>query len=172
MSIGSDVFSSGRFRDTSGPEDEQSLFNSLTRASRFAREFRTKLRHGELSRAPLKMIRFQVEGASIQCDWMARAPDPWDSGLSTVLQLKHTSLQTLKDAMNVRALLFDVFPYAESAEVRIFREYDEYRREIVMVGLLHRNDNSARTVQSLAMRAKILGFRFHMEGDILRNFKQ
>jgi len=172
MSIGSAVFSSGRFRDTSGPEDEQLLFSSLTRASHFIRDFGSRLRHGELSRAPLKMIRFQVEGASIQCDWMARAPDPWDAGLPTVMQLKHSSLQALKDAVNVRALLFDAFPVAESAEVRIFREYDEYRRELVITGLLHRNDNSARSVQSLVMRAKILGFRFHMEGDVLRKLQQ
>jgi len=170
MPVGSAVFSSGRFRESSGPEEEQQLFNKLTRASHFIRDFRFRLRHGELSRAPLKMIRFQVEGGSIQCDWMPRAPDPWDMHLPATQQLKHSSLQALKDALNVRALLFDAFPDAESAEVRIFREYDDYRREIVITGLLHRNDNSARNVQSLVMRAKILGFRFRMEGDVLRKF--
>lgn len=168
MSFGSAVFSSGPHRDASRPEEENALFNQLIRASHFLRDLRFRLRHGELSRAPLKMLRFQVVEANLECDWMARASDPWDTDLPSAIQQRHVSLQALKDALSVRTFLFDAFPAAESAEVRVFRESDDYRREMVISGLLHRNDNSARQVQSIAMRAKVLGFRFRLEGDVLR----
>ena len=172
MTFGSAIFSSGPIRDTSRPEEEDTLFIQLTRASHFLRDIRFRLRYGELSRAPLKVLRFQVSEATVECDWIARAPDPWDATLPTAVQQRHFSLQALKDAMNIRALLFDAFPGAESAEVRIFRESKDYRREIVVTGLLHRNDHSAREVPSIAMRAKVLGFRFRMEDNILRNIEK
>jgi hypothetical protein len=167
MSFGSAVFSSGPLRGASRPEEEEGLFDQLTRASHFLRDIRFRLRHGELSRAPLKMLRFQVAEATVECDWMARAADPWDADLPAAVRLRNASLQALKDALMVRALLFDAFPKAESAEVRVFRESDDYMREMVISGYLHRNDNTGRQVHSIVMRAKVLGFRFRMESEIL-----
>lgn len=167
MTFSSAIFSSGPIRDTSRPEEESGLFDQLTRASHFLRDIRYRLRHGELSRSPLKMLRFQVSESTVECDWMARAADPWDADLPAAVQQKHVSMQAIKDALSVRVLLFDAFPKAESAEVRVFRESDEYMRELIISGFLHRNDNTGRQVNSIMMRAKVLGFRFRMEGDIL-----
>ena len=168
MSLGSAIFSSGPIRDTSRPEEEYGLFDQLTRVSHFLRDIRFRLRHGELSRAPLKILRFQVVEATVECDWMARAADPWDADLPANVRLRHASLQAIKDAIKVRALLFDSFPKAESAEVRVFRESDDYTREMIISGYLHRNDNTGRQVNSIVMRAKVLGFQFRMENEILR----
>jgi hypothetical protein len=168
MSFGSAVFSSGPIRDTSRPEEENGLFDQLTRASHFLRDIRYRLRHGELSRAPLRMLRFQVADATVECDWLARAADPWDADLSPAVRQRHASLQAIKDALRIRVLLFDAFPKAESAEVRVFRESEDYRRELIISGYLHRNDNTGRQANSIIMRAKVLGFQFRMEDDILR----
>ena len=168
MSFEATVFSSGPFRDISTSEEELSLFDQLTRASHFLRDVRHKLRHGELSRSPLKILRFQVAETAVECDWMIRPADPWDTDLSAAVRQRHTSLQALKDALNVRALLFDAFPTADSAEVRVFRESEDYTWEMVISGSLHRNDNTSRQVHSIVMRAKVLGFRFRMENEILR----
>jgi hypothetical protein len=168
MSLGSAIFSSGPIRDTLRPEEEYGLFDQLTRASHFLRDIRYRLRHGELSRAPLKMLRFQVTESTAECDWMARPADPWDVDLPASVRLRHASLQAIKDAISVRALLFEAFPKAESAEVRVFRETEDFTREMVISGYLHRNDNTGRHVNSIIMRAKVLGFRFRMEGEILR----
>ena len=168
MSLASAIFSSGSHRSAWRPEEEEQLFTQLSRASHFLRDIRFRLRFGELSRAPLTVLRFQFVAGTLECDWMARASDPWDGDLPSAVQQRHASLQTLKDALSIRALLFSAFPDADSANVRVFRESTEYTPEMIMAGCLHRGDHSARGEHSIVMRAKILGYRFRLEGDILR----
>ena len=168
MSLASAIFSSGSHRKAWRPEEEDRLFTQLARASRFLRDIRFHLRYGELSRAPLKMLRFQIVAGIIECDWMARKPDPWDAELARTVQQRHALLQTLKDALSIRALLFDAFKDVEMANVRVFRESADYKPEMIMTGCLHRGDHSARGEHSIVMRAKILGYRFRLEGDALR----
>lgn len=165
MSLAQAVFSSGSHRKAWRPEEEARLFTRLSRASHFLRDIRFQLRYGELSRAPLKILRFQLVAETVECDWMARTPDPWDIDLSTGIQKQHALLQTLKDAMSIRVLLFDAFPDVESANVRVFRESANYTPETILIGYLHRGDPSARGEHSIIMRAKILGFHFRIEGD-------
>jgi hypothetical protein len=143
------------------------LFHQLHRIGNFLRGVHLQLRYGELSRAPLRLLRFQVVDEIVECDWMARSPDPWDADLARRVQQRHASLQALRDAIDVRALLFDALPQVETANFRVFRESAEYTPEMIISGCVHRNDHSSRNLHSMVMRARILGFRFHMEDEVL-----
>lgn len=143
------------------------LTEQLYGLSHFLFRLRTQMRFGELTRAPLKLLRLQIAGDVVECDWLARSADPWDADLPARVGRRHSSLQTLRDAIDVRALLFHTIPDAETAHLRIYREDAEHMRETIVTGCAQRNDNSARTVHSLAMRAKVLGFRFRLEDGVL-----
>ncbi|MDR3742489.1 MAG: hypothetical protein P4L40_26020 [Terracidiphilus sp.] len=161
-------FSSGSWQDHRWPEPgEGGLLRSVLGIGRFLRSTRDQLRFGELSRAPLRLIRFHMEGDTVECDWIARQTDPWDRQVSRRLQLRHSTLQTLADAIRVRALVFDAIPGAEGAYFRIYREVSDRVPELIVTGFAQRNDNLARDVHSLVMRAKVLGFQFRLEGDSL-----
>jgi hypothetical protein len=120
-----------------------------------------------LSRAPLRLLRFQIVGDTAECDWMARAPDSWDRDLRLRTQRKHQSLQAIRDAIEVRACLFAFLPQLESANLCVYRKSANLTPEMIIAGTIHRNDNCARDLHSIVMRAKILGFRFRMEEDTL-----
>ena len=49
----------------------------------FVRSIRRQMRFGELSRAPLQLLRveFARTCATVECDWIARPADTWDSNL-------------------------------------------------------------------------------------------
>lgn len=143
------------------------LTEQLYGLSHFLFRLRTQLRFGELTRAPLRLLRLQIAADVVECDWLARSADPWDADLPPRIGRSHSSLQTLRDAIDVRALLFHAIPDAETAYFRIYRENAAQMREIIVTGCAQRNDNSARTVHSLAMRAKVLGFRFRLEDGVL-----
>jgi len=64
-------------------------------------------------------------------------------------------------------LLFHAIPDAHTAYLRVYREGAAQIREMIVTGCAQRNDNSARAVHSLAMRAKVLGFRFRLEDGVL-----
>jgi hypothetical protein len=167
MSLVSSQPSPGVRNHAWNPEEKPSLTKHLRGISEFLRGLRVQLRFGELTRAPLLMLRFQLVGEFAECDWLARAPDPWDVDLSQSTRQHHAALQTLKDAIDVRAMLFAVLPRVESAHLRIFRESAEISRELIVAGYAHRNDQSSRSVHSLAMRARVLGFRFSIEDGSL-----
>lgn len=82
-------------------------------------------------------------------------------------------LQSLRDAIDVRALLFDLMPQLETAAcLRAYRECGAYERDLIIEGYAQRNQHAARNVHSLVMRAKILGFRFDIEGNALRSISR
>lgn len=143
------------------------LAEQLCDVSRFFRDLRIRMRYGELSRAPLRLLRFNLLGEDVKCDWLARVPDPWDADLSEHVRERHLSLQTLRDAIDVRGLLFDVLRDVATADLRVYRQTPGFARELIITGCVQRNDHSSRSIHSLAMRAKILGFRFYLEGDTL-----
>jgi hypothetical protein len=149
-------------------QEQSNLFRQLRRASHFLSDLKHSLHYGELSRAPLRLLRFQIVEGIAECDWMARAHDPWDEDLSRNTQLRHASLQAIHDAIDIRMLLFDSFPDLETASVRVFRESANYTPEMILAGTVQRNDQSARNIHSIIMRAKILGFRFCLENDALK----
>ncbi len=81
--------------------------------------------------------------------------------------MRHASPQTLRDAIDVRTVLFHSFPVIEAAYLRVFRHFGGQEKEMVIAGCAQRNDNSSRWVHSLTMRARNLGFRFNLDGEIL-----
>ena len=149
------------------PEERPNLAKQLWGIGEFLRGLRVQMRFGDLTRAPLRMLRFQLVEDFVECDCLARAPDPWDVGLRQSVRQHHATLQTLKDAIDIRTMLFAVLPHTESAHLRIFSESEGLPRELIVAGYTHRNDQSSRSVHSLVMRAKVLGFRFDLEGETL-----
>lgn len=143
------------------------LAKRICDAGLLVRGLRVQLRFGELTRAPLRLIRFEMNANEAECDWIARSPDPWDADLHPEIGRRHASLQALQDAIDVRQLLFTVLPDIDVARLRIYRESTNRGREMIISGQVHRNVPSFRTVRSIAMRAKLLGFRFSLENEIL-----
>ena len=143
------------------------LTEQICNVSQFLCRFRVQLRYGELTRAPLKLLRLEVLAESMECDWLARPQDRWDADLPPGVGLRHASLQTLRDAIDVRSLVFGSFSSLESAHFRIYRDSSDEKREMIVTGHVQRNDHSSRRLHSLSMRARVLGFRFHLEDDIL-----
>ena len=143
------------------------LTEQICNVSQFLCRFRVQLRYGELTRAPLKLLRLEVLAESMECDWLARPQDAWDADLPAGVGLRHASLQTLRDAIDVRSLVFGSFSGLDSAHFRIYRDSPDEKREMIVTGHVQRNDNSSRRLHSLSMRARVLGFRFHLEDDIL-----
>lgn len=135
--------------------------------SYFLCRLRRQLRFGEFSRAPLALLRLQLLSDAVEFDWLARPPDPWDADLPKHIGMRHASLQTLRDAIDIRSALFHSFPSIETAYLRTFRDSRGKEREMIVTGCAQRNDNSSRWVHSLTMRARNLGFRFNLDGEIL-----
>ena len=167
MSFVSATLPSERYCKKWRPEGKGGLFKRVSNAARFLRDFRMQLRFGELSRAPLELLRMQLLSNTIECDWLARSPDPWDIDLSRRIQQRHASLQTLHDAIDVRALVFEALPQVETAYFRVYRETAKDETEMTLTGCTQRNDDASPDVHSLVMRAKVLGFNFDLEEDIL-----
>jgi hypothetical protein len=167
MSLGSAISPSDPFNESWTLEGGDGLVKQLFKVSQFLRGLRVQMRFGKLSRAPLRLVRLQILDSGAECDWMARSPDPWDADLSRSIQQRHASLQALRDAIDVRALLFNLMPEMETLFLRVYRKSPDGERELIIEGFAQRNDHAARNVHSLVMRAKILGFRFAVEGNAL-----
>jgi hypothetical protein len=143
------------------------LAKQLCDAGLFLRQLRMRLRFGELTRAPLRLLHFQITDDIAECDWVARQQDPWDVVLSADIGRRHASLQALKDAIDIRSLLFATLPHIDVARLRIYRESPRHPREAIIIGDVRRRDSTFRSVHSIAMRAKLIGFRFSMEDGML-----
>jgi hypothetical protein len=143
------------------------LAQQINCVGRFLQDLRTQLRFGALSRAPLQLVRFQIKEASADCDWVARDPDSWDADLSRDIGRRHSSLQALKDAIDIRSLLFEAMPDLVTARLRVYRTAPVHSRELIIIGNVRRNDSAFRATHSLAMRAKLVGLRFCLENDLL-----
>jgi hypothetical protein len=140
----------------------------LWEIAEFIRGVRARMRFGELSRAPLRLLRLQVQGEATECDWMARPPDLWDSTLPQEVRDQNASLQALQDAMGVRELLFAAMREVRSAEFRAFRQSSAHEPpELIIFGTATREFPAVLRVTSPAMRAKLFGFHFCMEDGIL-----
>ena len=134
----------------------------------FMRAMRRQIRFGEFSRAPLSLLRVEWRGDSLECDWMARPSDVWDASLRRSERDRNASQQALADAMAIRDLLFDVFPDIASAKLRGFRQEVREPPELIVTGTVSREAPYVLRVSSLAMRAKLYGFRFRLEDGALR----
>jgi hypothetical protein len=137
-------------------------------AARFVRAARRKMRQGELSRAPLTLLRFEWRGDFIECDWLMRPADQWDKDLPEQTIRQHQALQAFRDALSLRALIFESFPSVIHAELRMFRADRNHQLELMMSGRVNRNDQQFDRVASMAMRAKLCGFRFELSDGVFQ----
>jgi hypothetical protein len=148
---------------------------ALWEASEFMHKLRGRMRFGKLSRAPLKLLRFEVQGEVAECEWMARPADAWDSDFPRGLGEKNASSQALEDSLAVREMLFAAMPGVSSAVFRVYRavetakanEVTEAETELIIVGTVERDEQVAGNIRSLAMRAQLFGFRFWMDDGVL-----
>jgi hypothetical protein len=137
----------------------------------FVRATRRRLRFGELSRAPLQILRLELRGDTAECDWMTRAPDDWDLNLPPPVRDESTSRQTLVDAMALRAMLLDQLASIRSAVLRGFRASAREAPEPIILGTITREDPYLLRVASPVMRAKLCGFQFELENGSLKRMR-
>lgn len=133
----------------------------------FLGRVRRKLRFGALSREPLLLLRIEWKGDSVECDWLMRPTDRWDKELPVPLARENQTLQALRDALNLRELVFKSFPAVMTAELSMFRADADRRLDLVMKGSVNRTNDSFERVTSVAMRAKLCGFRFSLKEGAL-----
>lgn len=139
----------------------------LFEAAGFLRKARKWLRYGALSREPLLLLRFEWKGDSVECDWLMRPVDPWDKDLPEHVARENQTLQALRDALKLREIVFESFPAVMSADLRMFCADADRRLELVMTGNVNRSNEVLERVASIAMRARLCGFRFvRTEGSL------
>ena len=131
-------------------------------ASEFLRRIHYRLRFGEKSRAPLKFLRLELREDSAECEWLARANDPWDADLPLEIRDENHALQALRDALAVREFLFASLPEVRCATVNVYRLTQWRSRQLIITGSLTRDDQPPPRVASLVMRAKLCGLRFNL----------
>ncbi|MGC1461977.1 MAG: hypothetical protein WA802_07235 [Terracidiphilus sp.] len=139
----------------------------LLDAADFLNRARRRLRFGALSREPLTLLRFEWRGDSVECDWLMRPADQWDKDLPPHLTGENQALQALRDALTLREVVFKSFPAVVTATLRMFRADADHRLELVMTGNVNRSNEAFERVASLAMRARLCGFRFNLEEGAL-----
>jgi hypothetical protein len=139
----------------------------LWKISDFVRATRRQMRFGELSRAPLQLLRLEWRGDFVECDWLMRPADEWDRDVPLHVSDRNVSEQALRDAIAVREMLFDALPGVNSAASRVFRPSADGARDLIITGAVTREEEVPRSVSSTAMRAKLLGFQFGIEDGTL-----
>jgi hypothetical protein len=144
----------------------------LWEALDFCRNVRRKLRFGEISRSPLRLLRMELQGETVECEWIARSADVWDTHLRPSVRHRNASLQALQDAMAIRDLLFSELPAVQTATLRAYRQMEGQIPELIIAGTVARGDVAPRAIRSVAMRAKLQGLRFWLDDGILETLQQ
>jgi len=125
------------------------------------------MRFGVLSRAPLQLLRFEVHAENAECEWVARAPDPWDVDLLAEIGDRNAALQALLDTIALRQAIFSSIPEVREANFRVYRRTSCGTRELIITGLVSRDDDAPPRVSSLVMRAKLYGLHFSIQDGML-----
>jgi hypothetical protein len=134
----------------------------------FVRKMRREMRFGEISRASLRLLRVELRNDTLECDWIARPPDIWDSSLRRAERDRNESQQILLDAIAIRSLVFNALPKIDCAVLRAFRQPAREPPEMILLGTVSREMPEMHRVSSLAMRAKLFGFCFILEDGFLK----
>jgi hypothetical protein len=141
---------------------------TIREAAAFLRGIRRRMRSGELSREPLRLLRLEVTAENIVCEYLVRPPDDWDRELPARVREENRTHQTLRDALKMRELLFGSFPDVNRAKLCAYREDESQELELVMTGTVTREDEAPPRIPSLVMRAKLCGFRFLLMDGALK----
>lgn len=141
----------------------------LCEVGSFIRRLRAQLRFSGLSRAPLQLLRFELQADFAACDWIARPPDRWDVELQFSAAERNASTQALKDAIQIRELLFLALPGLSSADLRVYRQRANEKPQLILEGSVSREQRVAASVRSLAMRAKLFGLHFWLNDGVLED---
>ncbi len=90
----------------------------------------------------------------MECDWLARPQDQWDADLPPGVGLRHAALQTLRDAIDVRSLVFGSFSGLDSAQFCIYRDAPDEKREMRLSPVMYSATTTLSRFQlhSLSMR--------------------
>jgi hypothetical protein len=139
----------------------------LFEVANFVRRLRTQMRFGELSRSPLRLLRFALQEDSAECDWLARPADVWDETLPRQVRERNVSMQALQDAVAIRKMMFGLLPELKTAELRAFRQSAREPPRLVISGTVIRQEAEVAKVTSPVMRAKLYGFRFWLDDGVL-----
>ncbi len=141
----------------------------LIHAGDFLAKARRRMRFGTFSREPLRLLRLEWKERCVECDWLMRAADPWDRFIPDRVAEEHQTLQALRDAMNLRDVVFESFPEVTSAKLQMFRTGRAEKLELVLMGSVSRLNEVLRNVPSVAMRAKMCGFQFNLAKGALES---
>ena len=148
-----------------GDADSHTMFERLRGVGQFMSTLQTRLRSGQASRVPLRLLRLELEGDAVECEWIARPPDDWDADLPAHVSARNESWQALDDALTIRQLIFSSLPQARRAILRAYRR-PQHPSGLIIEGKVTPGEESVR-VLSLTMRAKLNGFRFYIENGVL-----
>jgi hypothetical protein len=133
----------------------------------FLRELQAELRFGDFAHAPLKLLRFQLQDETAECDWVARSADEWDGKLPRRAREQKASMEALQDAMKLRDMLFSLLPGISQAVLRVFRQTAREPPRLIIAGTVTRQLSAVKKVKSPVMRAKLYGFKFWMDDGVL-----
>lgn len=151
--------------ENQGNAGGNNMFDGLRGVGQFMSMLQTRLRFGQASRVPLRLLRLELKGESLECEWIARPPDTWDTDLPPHVSERNESWQALDDALAIRQLIFSALPDVRSAILRAYRG-PERPTGLIIEGKVSPGDEPVR-VLSLTMRAKLNGFRFCIENGVL-----
>jgi hypothetical protein len=154
-----------------GHEEKGRMMKHLCGIGDFVRSLRIQARFGALSRAPLRLLRVQLSGETVECDWVARSADKWDAALPPDVGERNASMQALEDAIKMRELLFLAIPNIYTAVLRVYRQTTSGDTELIIAGTVSKDQKAPATVRSLAMRAKLMGLRFWLDEGVLENLQ-
>jgi hypothetical protein len=114
-------------------------------------------------------MRLQLQDEKADCDWLARAPDEWDAALRPLVREQQASLQALHDAIGVREMLFDALPGIRTGELRAFRQSAREPPYPIIIGTVTREEptENVKKIASVAMKAKLFGFKFWLQDGVL-----
>lgn len=142
--------------------------NPIRDSAAFVRGALKNLRTSELSREPLKLLRLEWVPECVECDWLMRPADKWDADLPPRLARENQTLQALRDALDLRRMIFGCFPSVMNAELRMYRDTGGDELELMMTGSVSRTNEVLERVASVVMRARLCGFHFTLASGVLQ----
>jgi hypothetical protein len=140
---------------------------TLAQLRRFFASVRKTLRQGEFSREELELIRLEWKPGLVECDWLMRAPDAWDRLVPPYVRRENQTLQSFKDALTLRDLIFRRFPKVNQARLRMYGPREDGALELMMIGNVARENEIYQRIPSVVMRAKLCGFDFNLTDGVL-----